>query len=452
MKTRFALSILIFSLLAGCRAAQEIPRVTPTADPSTAVIDPEFVVGAVSPRVFGVNHGPWAILTTKVYPQAVETGFGMIRFPGGNWGDLNTMTEREVEYIASVAADLGAELSISVRLTGGTPEVAADLVRMANQELGLDVRYWSIGNEPGLYDDYDTVRYNEEWRAIAEAMLEVDPDLILIGPEVTQFTGNPASDPRDENGLYWVDEFLKYNGDLVDIVSIHRYPFPRSMAGEPTTVAELYGSRVEWDRIIPALREKVLELTGEEKPLAVTEVNSHWSNVLGQQASPDSFANAIWWGDVLTRLILEEVEIVTYFSLQSSSSIGSYGLFERSGKRPSFYVYEMYRHFGDRLIYASSPDDEVTLAASLCPDGDVSLIAVNATLEGKELPLLINGIDGLPNTKTLLLAKDRLAEEIEVEEVWSGGVMAFPPESMIAVTFSVDELYCGIADVDPDSN
>jgi hypothetical protein len=56
---------------------------------------------------------------------------------------------------------LGAEPSISVRLHGGTPEAAAELVRYTNIEQGYAVRYWSIGNEPSLYRDYDTETYNE---------------------------------------------------------------------------------------------------------------------------------------------------------------------------------------------------------------------------------------------------------------------------------------------------
>ena len=32
--------------------------------------------------------------------------------------------------------------------------------------------------------------------------------------------------PRTSQGKDWMTEFLRANGDLVDIVSIHRYPFP----------------------------------------------------------------------------------------------------------------------------------------------------------------------------------------------------------------------------------
>lgn len=441
----FAVSLL-FIFTAACGGQDRADQPTPTPDPETSVVDPGFVYGEISPYVYGVNHGPWAFVTTKVLPQAIEGGFSFIRFPGGNWGDQNTMTPLEMENAAILAEMLGAELSISVRLRGGTPEKAAELVKVANQELGLIVRYWSIGNEPELYGDYDTVRYNQEWRAIAEAMLEVDPDIILIGPDVTQFTGDPATEPRDEHGLYWIDEFLKQNGDLVDIVSIHRYPFPSSLASSETTREQLYQSANEWETIIPALRSKILEHTGKELPVAVTEVNSHWTNVSGQEASPDSFANAIWWTDVLSQLIMQDVEVVTYFSLQSNANIGSYGLFERYGIRPTYYVYQIFKGMGHTRVYANSNDAGVTLLASQCDDGDVAILLVNRTAESKQLPLEVKGGEVLLNQKAILLTAEMLAEEVTVEDYIDGILIRLPAESVLQITYSEDNLFCGELD------
>lgn len=429
-------------LLIGCSGQGQEPLPTPTPHPEISVVDPTFQLGNISRYVYGVNHGPWAFVNSKVYPQAEESGFSFVRFPGGNWGDLNTMTSQEIENMAKLAEDMGAELSISVRLRGGSPEKAAELVRLTNDELGLNIRYWSIGNEPELYGDYDTVRYNQEWRAIAEAMLEVDPDILLIGPDVTQFTGNPDSDPKDENGLYWIDEFLKHNGDLVDIVSIHRYPFPKSLSTTPATIEELYASISEWDTIIPALRSKILEYTSKEIPVAVTEVNSHWSNVVGQQASPDSFANAIWWAAVLSRMIQHEVEIVTYFSLQSNVNIGGYGVFGRYDIRPTYYVYQVYKNMGDKRVYSNSVDEDVSIVASQCGDGDITVLMVNASNQEKNFPLTVYGIDDYLNTTVLLLTKEVWAEEVPITDYSDGTNISLPPESVLSITYSKDEVYC----------
>jgi hypothetical protein len=109
----------------------------------------------------------------------------------------------------------------------------------------------------------------------------------------------------------------------------------------------LAAASAEWDAIIPYLRELILEKTGKDLPIAVTEVNSHWSNAIGGEATPDSYMNAIWWADVLGRMIKNQVDIVNYFSLQSHPSIGGYGLFSRSEPRPTYNVYQIYQQFGE---------------------------------------------------------------------------------------------------------
>jgi hypothetical protein len=150
---------------------------------------------------------------------------------------------------------MNAMPSIHVRLENGTPEAAADLVRYTNIVRDYDVRYWYIGNEPNLFDDYTVAQYVVEWRTIAEAMREVDPDIVLIGPEVSQWNGTPQVDPVDPEGVDWLRGFLQANGDIVDVIAVHRYPFPcsRSPAGRWTgtggrrrTYAAQLGSVSRW--------------------------------------------------------------------------------------------------------------------------------------------------------------------------------------------------------------
>jgi alpha-L-arabinofuranosidase len=103
-------------------------------------------------------------------------------------------------------------------------------VRYANIEKEYGIQYWAIGNEPTLFaaalqEEYDTERFNREWREFALAMKAVDENILLVGPELHQFSANAAGNPKDSSGRDWMIEFLKANGDLVDIVSFHRYPF-----------------------------------------------------------------------------------------------------------------------------------------------------------------------------------------------------------------------------------
>lgn len=354
-------------------------------EPIPITIDPEQVIGTVSPLSYGANYGPLQVITVDLIPPMQESGLNYLRFPGGRWGDENDIRPQQIDDLMRVANLSGAEVSISVRLENGTPEQAAELVRLVNIEGDHPVQYWSIGNEPNLFDNYDTVQHNEEWRAIAEAMLEVDPSILLMGPDTSQFTADFANNPKDAAGRDWVVEFLQANGDLVDIVTVHRYPFPRSLTGAPTTIDELRANTQEWSLTLPALRELVDEYTGRDLPVAITEANSHWSAAADGEATPDSHFNAIWWADVLGRLLLDEPFAVGYFDLQSNPGRGGTGLMSRYDPRPTYYVYQLYQRFGTELVFAATTHEYVTAYAALREDGMLTVIVVNLTDDTQEI-------------------------------------------------------------------
>jgi hypothetical protein len=386
--------------LAGCRPAApaaEEPANLPEVRGDVFYVHPGVVLGKISPLVYGANHGPWAVITEKTLPLAQEAGLTLVRYPGGNWGDENDLQTYHIDQFQQLAADLGGQASINVRLYNGSPEKAAALVRYANQERGYGIRYWGIGNEPTLFatarglPNYGTALFNAEWRAIAQAMKAEDPSILLIGPELHQFGDSLASTPKDPTGLDWMTEFLKANGDLVDVVSIHRYPFPQGRGGRAAMVEELSKTSTEWDRIIPYLRGLIIETTGREIPIAVTEINSHWSNASGGEATPDSFYNAIWWADVLGRLISNRVEIVNYFSLQSNASTGGYGLFSRTEPRPTYYVYKLYQMFGEDLVFSASPVEEAGMYTAITEKGELTILLINLGSEEIRKPVVIEG-------------------------------------------------------------
>ncbi|MDW8102045.1 MAG: hypothetical protein RMK30_04115 [Anaerolineae bacterium] len=354
-------------------------------------MDARTRLGEISPYVYGTNYGPWMVVPFELMDEAEEARITFLRFPGGNWGDQNDLMPYQIDQFIGLARRLGAEPSISVRLRGGSVKKAKELIYYTNVEKGYNVRFWSIGNEPSLYPDYNTERYNAEWRTYALALKEVDPNILLIGPDIHQYTGNPDTDPKDSAGKDWMEEFLRANGDLVDIVSIHRYPFPRDKISPPATVAELRENSREWDEIIPKLREKIRQITGRDLPVAVTEVNSHWSKAVGGEATPDSFYNAIWWADVLGRLIRQQVYIVAHFCLQTPSGSGGWGLLESREVRPTYYVYRMYRHFGEKLVLSSSDSPEVSVYASIRSDGSLALMLVNLGDNEVLKPLTLEG-------------------------------------------------------------
>lgn len=419
-------------------AATPLPTLTrvPTPVPGVLFVDAAQELGPISPLVYGANYGPWVGVLPELMPQAEVSGVTYLRFPGGEWGDQHDLRDYHIDQFITFARQIGAEPQINVRMRGGTPEKAAELVRYTNVTHNYNVRYWAIGNEPTLYaslardETWDTARYNAEWRQIAEAMLAVDPDIVLLGPEPHQYTGNPDTDLRDGAGRDWVREFLLANGDLVDIVAIHRYPFPTSMNGPSTTIDDLRANSREWDTIVPNLRALIRETTGRDLPVAVTEVNSDWTHAIGGEATPDSFYNAIWWGDVLGRLIRQRVDIVAYFLLQCPSALGGYGLLARFDVRPTYYTYQMYKQFGDELLYASSDDPDVSIYAALRDDGALTLIVINLGPDEETKPLRLDDIEPTGSAEIWLFDADHLAERIGERTITSGDEITLPAQSI----------------------
>ena len=393
----FAVIGLLLSACSQDKIHSPEPSQMPAVPMDSCLIDPGINMGSINPLVYGVNHGPWAVITDKTLPLVQDAGITMIRFPGGNWGDENDLRPYHIDQFVHLAKQMESDVSINVRLHGGSPEKAAALVRYTNIENNYAVRYWGIGNEPSLFatsrgvPEYGVEQFNKEWREIAQAMKAVDDTILLIGPELHQFGPDVDSTPKDPYDLDWMTEFLKTNGDLVDIVSIHRYPFPQGSGGRAAIVEELVNASAEWDQIIPYLRSLIIETTGRELPIAVTEVNSHWSNAIGGEASPDSFINAIWWADVLGRMIENDVDIVNYFTLQSHPSIGGYGLLTRSQPRPAYYVYQIYKEFGDTLVFSGCNVPGMSIYTAIGSDGSMTTILINLGAEDVKTPLVIEG-------------------------------------------------------------
>lgn len=408
------------------------PTNTPSATPVSGkvVVDASVSLGKIDPLVYGTNVGPWQDLSPKQVERIAEAGFTLLRFPGGNYGDEVYIPENRIDEFIALCRKVGAEPMINVRLFKSTPEKAADMVRYVNVTKGYGVKYWGIGNEPDLYSKnrglkgYDTVQFNRDWRAFAEAMKAVDPTIQLIGPETSQYTAVSYNNPKDEHGKDWMTEFLKANGDLVDIVSIHRYPFGSSDPLE----SELLKSSGEWDAILSSLRSLVRSTTGRDLPLAVTEVNSNWSNRKGNPTTPDAFINAVWWADALGRMIKNQTAIVAQFAIAGD---GGWSLLKGSEPRPAFAVHLMYRQFGTELVYAASGIDNLSVYAARNEAGALTVLLVNRNRRAVEAPVDLKNFDPAPSADVTLLDQDHFAESSPALAINEGINVKMPAESVI---------------------
>jgi hypothetical protein len=433
MKRRFLLAISILALLAACGPA---PAPTPVAD--ALFVEPGTHLGPISPYLFGTNYGPMHTVVLDKMPLVENAGFTALRFPGGRWTDVVDMQPFQIDMFIAFCKRLGAIPTISVRMLGGKPETAAELVRYTNIEKKYGVVYWSIGNEPNIYTrlhqadyDYTTVNLNQDWRPIAEAMKAVDPGIKLMGPELAGWGVDLANSPHDSSGRDWMTEFLKVNCDLVDVVTVHNYPF-NAAVGQEINVQSLRENTRRWVGQVEYLRSLTRQITGREIPIAYTEINSDPGAILNQIASPDSFYNAIWYADVLGQMMNADVFMVNQWVLSQRDT--GLGLLRGSEVRPMFYVFPMYRNFGSEQVYAASGVADVDIFAAKREDGTLTVMVINLSDAKQRLPLQVKGVR-LSQADVWLLDVSHNAENLGVQSFPADGILTLPAQSATLYIF-----------------
>ena len=153
MKRFILITLFITILSSACGAA-------PTPIPDTLFVDPGTDLGPISPYLFGTNYGPMHAVAPDVMPLVENGGFTALRFPGGAWTDTVDMKTFQLDQLMLFAEQVNATPTVSVRLLGGEPEIAAELVRYANIQKQYGITYWSIGNEANIYTQLGQADYD----------------------------------------------------------------------------------------------------------------------------------------------------------------------------------------------------------------------------------------------------------------------------------------------------
>jgi alpha-L-arabinofuranosidase len=422
----FVIPLLILVLLSACG-----PAPAPTPVPDALFVDPGSSLGPISPYLYGTNYGPMHAVPLEVMPLVEKAGFTALRFPGGAWTDTVDMKPFQIDMLMTFAKQVGAMPTISVRMLGGKPETAAELVRYTNLEKKYGVTYWSIGNEPSIFTqlnqadyDYTIEHLNKDWRAIAVAMKAVDPTIKLMGPEIHQWNDSLETTPKDSAGRDWMTEFLKANGDLVDVVTVHRYPLHSPT--RPVTVQDLRENTRKWLGEVEYMRSVIRETVGRDLPIAITEVNSDPSSAMLQEVSPDSFYNAIWYADVLGQMMNADVFMVNQWVLSQRTT--GLGLFQGTTVRPTFYVFPLYKNFGSEQVYAASDVADVDIFAAKREDGALTLMVINLSDVEQRVPLRVKGV-ALRDAEVWLLDATHLSENLGMPPFPVDGTVLLPAQS-----------------------
>jgi beta-xylosidase len=203
------------------------------------------------------------------------------------------------------------------------------------------------------------------------------------------------------------------------VVSFHRYPFPKARNSGSPSIDELRQNAQEWDKIIIHARDLIHQYTGRDLPIAITEFNSAYDKSVGGEATPDSFYNAIWMADVLGRMIKNGVFMSNEWALTAKGGFGGLGLVGPLDVYPAYYSYQLYKKFGNELIYSSSDDPDVSIYAARREDGALTIMVINLSLEQKTKAFQISvPVEG--QAEIWLFDPDHKAENIGTVAVSNG--------------------------------
>lgn len=118
--------------------------------------------------------------------------------------------------------------------------------------------------------------------------------------------------------------------------------------------------------------------------------------------------------------------MVNYWVLAGS---GGLGLLYPGQIRPTYYVFQMYSHFGGERVYSSSGVEFVTVYAAKREDGTLTIMVINLTDTEQRVPLQVRGVT-LSKAEVWLFDATHKAEGLGEQPFPAGGALVLPPQSI----------------------
>jgi YVTN family beta-propeller protein len=377
----------------------------PVGDEANIQLRP-IITFDINPFIYGQNYWAWPNgghdKLWEVKDLVRCSGIKILRF-GGTFVDgvdnPNGFTDNDLDRFLEFCQIIGAEPLVQVSLVRWKDEIdpcataAAESARLV-RKYESRVNYWAIGNEPDIYDSegwwpgYTKEKYSAHFKQIYNAMKIEDPSIIIMGPELAWDYQSAPDDGYED----FAESFLSKCADLVDIFSIHYWPF---YDDQKPTAEEVLNNPPEIERRINIVKENIARIAKRQIPIAVTEWNLHANWELDWPYHPQSFVAGMWASDVLGRLIQNQVAISCFWSIREDGKLGYIDYL--TGKPvPSYWALQLYANFKETLISCNSdhPDDFVVYGSRDSKTGDVVLMAVNKKpSESYEEEIVCDGIN-----------------------------------------------------------
>jgi hypothetical protein len=413
---RLTSRVLACAAVAVTVAGLGVPAGHAETAPVTVTVNARAGLATMPATGLGVNHAIWdaELGTTAVADLLKAAGVGMLRYPGGSYGDIyhwQTHTapggyvapNTDFDTFVAGARRTGAQPMVITNYGTGTADEAAGWVRYANITKGYGVKYWTVGNE-----NYGNGHYGAEWEAddhedkspsayanavveFADAMKAVDPT-IKVGAVLTMPANWPDAVVGEGDAGSWNDVVLATAASKIDYVDVHWYP------GGGTAAEAL----AKTDHIVDAiylLRRQIAKYAGADAPrigISLTEMNVG----VGRNTQPgalflaDAYAGLLangvftvqWWnvhnGIGSPSVVAGQQDYEDFGLLSSGTCTADGAVCEPPLNTPfaPYHALSMMNTFvrpGDQFLRAATDQPLVTAHAARRPNGDLSVLLVN---------------------------------------------------------------------------
>ncbi len=331
--------------------------------------------------------------------------------------------EGDLDKFVAYARAQGAEPMIELPIRRADPETVAEWVRHCNVEKGEKVLYWTIGDEPDLYAEkskdpnfaaYNVYDYINDFRTIYNAVKRVDPSVLILGPELAWRYTSGEDD--------WFTPFIQFDGDIVNLASIHHYAAitaaqctPDKVVNDVRHIQTLTRGledrlAINSDFLIPLVltggniclestdNTRTAQLSQTPAPTASsTPISPAGTKVVGkptptEDSGPRSFWAAIWQAEEVGALLNNRMPMAFSSYLVGN---GALDFFDDKGARPDYWAL--------RLLSGSMKGKSVWAQVQ---NSNVSVYAVQDPKTKDVVLLLINRGSNYYHPKILLNAKD----------------------------------------------
>lgn len=316
-------------LLAASAASCSSPggRTGAAGDDGRAVVPPVVKIArtggtAISPFAFGNNYFNWVdwnkdgLVGLRGTEEPVRALRLNVVVGDNNQNDANAPQlfdhaeiDRYIQYCRAVGAEPIMIAPVYGNNVDGGPtsaQGAADIVTYVNGTKKYGVKYWTIGMEVDIYDQFfkrttglpvsTAAEYAVVFNSYAAAMKAANAathsgvELVFVGPELGW---------RYSEGNDWLSPMLDQCRGTIDIASIHAYGF----AAKDLTVEGILTDVDRFRSFVQDVKARVARHARPGTPLAITEANIcyEWDprayTPETRKLGPGTFYAAIWDAD-----------------------------------------------------------------------------------------------------------------------------------------------------------